>query len=496
MKILFVEPPKEFWFLMGEYMPPPLALLQLAAFLEEKGDGWDLEVVDSQAERLDWADLQRRIESYDPSVVVISSLSTCNAYTVVRTVSMVKEIDPSIITVVGGQHFTALAEQSLKEYPVIDFIIRGEGELTLLELVRTLDRDKYIGNVRGISYRSNQIRDSFYNSDSSSLTYDPNQSIYTVVHNPDRPLLKNLDDLPLPGYHLVEDYMNRYHFKMMSYTGAGYALVEASRGCFHKCTFCSQWCFWNGEYRSKSPQRVADEMETLYNDYGISFMWLTDDNLGLGKNTRGLCDEIIKRGLSEDLTWFVQARSDDIIKNEDLLPKMRKAGNYWVMAGLERHDPETLQAYRKGIKSSDSQLAMRLLKDNDIFAQATLITGDRTDSHESMDRFREFVNMADLDLAIFMILTPFPGTALFDTAHKNGWIEDYNWANYDMTHAVMSTQHLTREEVQEELYMCYRDFYGSIKRRVTGIFSRNQFKRITYRYMAGQGLLQSLRDLI
>lgn len=473
MKILFIEPPKEFWFLMGEYMPPPLGMLQLAAFLEERGNDWDLEVVDSQAEGLDWNGLERRMTSCDPDLVVISSLATCNAYAVIRTADLAKKIDPSIKTVVGGQHFTALAQQSLEEYLEIDYIIRGEGELTLLELVRTIEGNKNPDRIQGLSYVKHG----------------------SIKHNPARPLISNLDDLPLPAYHLLEDYVNKYHFKMMADAGAGYALVEASRGCEHQCIFCSQWCFWGGQHRTKSPPRVADEMEMLYN-YGVTFQWLTDDNLGLGNRYRELCDEIIKRGLSDDLTWFIQARSDDIISNENLLPKMRKAGNFWVMAGLERHDRETLNAYNKGIKNSESKVAMRLLKDNDIFSQATLITGDRSDSHQSMDEFREFVNHVDPDLAIFMILTPFPGTALFNTAHHNGWLEDYNWTNYDMTHAVMPTEHLTRQEVQDELYQCYRDFYGSMKRRITGVFSRNHFKRKTYLYMAGQGLLQSLRDLI
>ena len=224
-------------------------------------------------------------------------------------------------------------------------------------------------------------------------------------------------------------------------------------------------------------------------------LWLTDDNFGLGRRTSTLCDELINRGISEDVTWFLQARSDDIIKNQDNLPKMRKAGNYWIMAGLERHDDDVLGNYNKGIRASDSKLSMDLLKENDIFSQATLITGDSQDSHESIQKLRDFVNYVDPDLAIFMILTPFPGTALYKTARKNGWLEDDNWANYDMVHAVMPTEHLTRSQVQEELYMCYRSFYGSMKRRIGGVLSRNKFKRQTYRYMAGQGLLQALRGL-
>lgn len=471
MKVLFVEPPKEFWFVMGEYLPPPLSLLELAAFLQSRNDKWEIEVLDCQAEMVGWNKFQRRIETYDPDVLVCSALATCNTYTVLRTVEIAKKIDPDIKTVVGGQHFTALAQESLESYPEIDFIVRGEGEVTLYELVKSLEQNKPLLKVEGISFRHGT----------------------EIIHNPPRPLIANLDDLPFPGYHFVEDFAHKYHFKMMAGPNSGYALVEASRGCAHRCTFCSQWGYWGGKWRTKSPQRIADEMEHLYQEYGISFLWLTDDNPTLGRTTRDLCEELIKRGNS-DLKWFVQARSDDIIKNSSVLPKMYKAGNYWVMAGLERHD-DALHDYHKGIKASDSKLSMDLLKENDIFAQATWITGDRKDSHQSMEKFREFVNYVDPDLAIFMILTPFPGTEFYDQAWKNGWIEDHNWSNYDMVHAVMSTEHLTREEVQEELYLSYRSYYGSIKRRITGVFSQNRFKRATYRYMASQGLLQSFKDL-
>jgi anaerobic magnesium-protoporphyrin IX monomethyl ester cyclase len=135
------------------------------------------------------------------------------------------------------------------------------------------------------------------------------------------------------------------------------------------------------------------------------------------------------------------------------------------------------------------------LRENGIFSQATMIIGERGDNRESIAALRDFVNDADPDLAIFMVLTPFPGTELYETARRNGWIEDHNWANYDMAHAIMPTETLTREEVQQELYRCYRDYYGSIDRRLKGLFSRNRLKRRTYRYLASQGLLRELRNL-
>ena len=474
MKILFVEPPKDLWFVMGEYTPPPLGILQLASFLESRMPEIDIEVLDCQAESVGWNKFAKRVENFEPDIVVSSALATCNTYTILRTLDTVKKIDPDIKTVVGGQHFTALAQESLEDYSEIDFIIRGEGELTLLDLVQTLKHEKAPLKVRGISFRHNS----------------------KVIHNPDRPLIDNLDDLPFPGYHFVEDHIDKYHFKMMAGPNAGYAMVEASRGCVHKCTFCSQWPYWGGKWRSKSPERIADEMAHIYNEYDISFLWLTDDNLGLGKKTSEICDELIKKDVTDDLTWFFQARSDDIIKNAKILPKLRKAGNYWIMAGLERHDDNTLNKYQKGIKPSNSKLSMDLLKENGIFSQATMIMGDRKDSHSSMQDFREYVNYVDPDLAIFMVLTPFPGTDLYKTAREKGWLQEDNWANYDMIHAVMPTEHLTISEVQEELFKCYRDFYGSMKRRITGIFAKNMFKRKTYRYMASQGLLEYMRDLV
>jgi anaerobic magnesium-protoporphyrin IX monomethyl ester cyclase len=472
-KIMFVEPPKDLWFVMGEYLPPPLGILELAAYLEKHNNNLDIQVLDCQAEGIDWKGLKERIESFHPDIVAPSALATCNIYTVVRTLETAKKIDPNITTVVGGQHFTVLAQESLEKYPEIDIIVRGEGEQTLSEIVKALETEKSLSNVEGVSFRHEG----------------------KIVHTPNRSLIENLDDLPFPGYHFVEEHVRKYHFKMMAGANTGYILVEASRGCPHRCTFCSQWKFWGGKWRAKTPKRIADEIEYCYNEFGVRFMWLTDDNLGLGEKTSKLCDEIISRGISDDIMWFLQVRCDDICNNRDILPKLRKSGLLWILTGLESHSQETLNGFRKELSPSYAKQAVDLLKKSDIFTQATMIIGDRKDSHESIQRLREFANEVDPDLAIFMILTPFPGTDLYEAAKANGWIEDANWANYDMVHAVMPTETLSRPEVQEELFECYRSFYGSMNRRMKSLFSPNSLKRRTYRYLASQGLLEGLRGL-
>jgi len=473
LKVLFIEPPKDFWFVMGEYLPPPTAVIQLAAYLEAKRPNDEITILDCQAERLDWGDVGKRIEKEDPHIVAVSSLSTCNAYTVIRTLDLAKKVAPDSFTITGGQHFTALAEPSLHEYPAIDAIARGEGEVTLVEVVEALDEGRKFTDILGLTFRHEDM----------------------VVSNPDRPLLPDLDSLPMPGYHLVEQNLDRYHFKMMA-GDMRYVIIEGSRGCTHDCRFCSQCQFWGRRWRAKSGKRIAREMEYVRERFDAEFVWLTDDNFAFGPRSKDMFDEINQRNLGDQLYWFVQARVDDVARNREIIPEMRKSGNQWVLLGVESGDPETLANYGKGTNPGQAHEAVKILKDNDIFAQATLIIGNRKDTQESIAGLRRYVEDLDPDIAIHMILTPFPGTPLYEEADAKGWIEDRNWANYDMIHAVMPTETLTTREVQEELFLCYRSFFGKLPRQIRGVLSSNRFKRKTYRYMASQQLLRQLRGLI
>ncbi len=303
LKVLFIEPPKIFWFLMGEYLPPPLQLMQLAGVLEQEQD-IEVEIVDCQAELLDWRDLESHIESYAPDVVCASGFATCNTYAIARTMEVAKKVGSSlnkeIATVVGGSHFTVMIDESLTSYPEIDFIIRGEGDITLLELCKALQGKKSVVDIKGISFMHNG----------------------GIVNNPPRPLIKNLDELPSPAYHLLD--LSKYHFKMMTDKG-GYMNIEDSRGCQHNCTFCSQWKHWadptnpeRGCWRQRSPKRIVDDIEYVYNNYGVEFFWFTGDNVLVGDRTKQISQEILNRNL--DIDWFIQARVDAVIRHQDQLP--------------------------------------------------------------------------------------------------------------------------------------------------------------------------------
>ena len=472
-RLLFVEPPRHYWFVMGEYLPPPTSLLILAAYVERELPDIHIDALDCQAQQIQWEGLEKHIASAEPSMVLTSGF-TCNAYSCARTAEIAKKVNTDIVTVVGGIHFSFVPDESLVDFPEIDYIVRGEGEHTLVELIKTLNNGQKIHRVKGLSYRHNG----------------------NILHTPPRPLIKNLDILPYPAYHLVENNIKHYHFSMMAGRNTQYMILEGARGCDHRCKFCTQWNHWGGKWRVKSIKRIADEIEFLNETYGGVFLWLTDDDFKINLRGKHLYKELKKRRCVDDIMLFFQARTDEVAQHPDIVEKLREVGTYWIMCGVENDSPETLKEYKKGTKTQDAYDAMKILHENDIFSHAMFVIGSRRDTHESIERLRQFSTDVAPDFAIYTALTPFPGTIYYETAQQNGWIEDTNYSNYDMAHAITPTETLTRQEVQHELWQCYHHFYGSYTRNLMGILSRNKLKRTLYRHMAGQHVLSKFRRLI
>ncbi len=481
MKFLLVEPPKQFWFVMGEYLPPPYNLLLLAAVVEKEFPEIEVKIIDCQAEELDWLALEQRIKQERADVVASGSHATCNVYKTVRTLDIAKQIDPDVITIAGGYHFTMLDEQTLNQYPSIDIIVRYEAEKALVVLLKhfqTHGRLKEgLKNVNGISFTQNgEFR-----------------------RTPDYPPLTNeeLDNLPYPAYHLVPD-MTLYHFAMMS--DVPYILLEGSRGCTHSCTFCSQSAFYRRHWSTKSVERIADEMEWMYNTFNSRFFWFTDDNFcgGKPKLIENLCQEMLSRGLNgDDIEWFAQMRVDSILKVGDGLSTMNRAGNYWQLVGGESPFTNVLNDFKKGIQGDQTVAAIKLLKNNNILAQLMIMLGHENETRESIQETMKWAtDVVKPDFIITMLVTPYPGTPLYEDLSAKGQIIDDNWTNYDMIHAVCDMKYLSAVELQEELYKAYRHVYDSWSLRLGGLFAKNKYKRRIYWYYVRAGVIRQLKRLI
>lgn len=273
-------------------------------------------------------------------------------------------------------------------------------------------------------------------------------------------------------------------------------IFEGARGCDHRCSFCTQWNHWGSRWRTKSAKRIADEIEFLHDTYGGVFLWFTDDHMNLGFRGKPLYEQLRQKPCKDDIMLFFQARTDDITKHPEIVGHLRDVGTYWILCGVETNSQEILQEYKKGINVQDAYRAIRIMKQKDVFSQAMFIIGARKDTHESIERLRQYSLDIAPDIAIYTALTPFPGTIYYQTAKKNGWIEDTNYSNYDMAHAVMPTETLTRKEVQEELWRCYRTFYKPLTRGIAGVLAKNKLKRRMYQHMVGQFVLGKFRRLI
>ena len=451
MRVLLVEPPKKIWELMGgNCISPPLGLAYLAAALEQ--EGIEVDILDCNASGVGWLGLEDFIREAQPDVIGTSAM-TPFFHRALGAARAAKRANPNTVTVLGGPHVTFTAEETLLEHPEVDVVVRGEGERTLVELVRRLEGQGDLATVRGIAFR----RDG------------------QVVQTPQPPPL-DVNALPLPAYHLLP--MHKYVFTVFG----KFTTILASRGCPFRCTFCSEWRFWGGRWRPRDPEAVVEEMELLNRKYGRQCFWFGDDCFNVdGEHMRRICEGILRRGL--DVSWYYQGRADLVIKYKDLLPLMRRAGNLMVQIGVESSTDEELSRFRKRLTTDQVREAVELLRENDIVCQGLIIVGTRDDDPRSIMHKVRYAKRLDLDFPIFTMYTPFPGNEVYERARAKGWLEVRDYSKYDMAHAVMPTEHLTRRQLISWYYWCFSNYYLDPVKLAKGLFSRNEWKRKVWRHM-------------
>jgi anaerobic magnesium-protoporphyrin IX monomethyl ester cyclase len=450
MKVLLVEPPKKPWEMMGDFIAPPVGLAQLAAVLE--ADGVPVEIVDCNGSFLTWQDLERTIADRRPTLVGTSAMTTFMP-TAARVMQMAKAIDQKIVTVVGGPHVTFKAEETLRNHPEIDIIGRGEGERVIEALVGCLGQDGDLAQVPGIAFRRDE------------------EIVQTPLPDP-----VDLDQLPLPAYHLLP--MQAYYFIVFE----KFCTVLASRGCPFNCVFCAERGFWGPGWRPRDPRMVGEELELLHTKYGRESIWFGDDCFNVdGEHMGQICEEILRRDLN--LNWYYQGRADLLIKHREYLPLMRRAGNLMVQIGIEAASDEELRDLRKNLTGEQVQEALALLRDHGIVCQGMMILGTRQDDANSILRKVDYLKWLDVDFPVFTIYTPFPGTEAYEEAKEQGWLETDDYALYDMAYPIISTEHLSRKQVIGLYNRSFASFYTDPLMLLRGLLSSMRWKREIWRYM-------------
>ena len=350
MKVLLINPPYQTItsnFGVGHQVP--LGLLMVGGPLIDAGH--EVRLLDAECGRLRVSRIVGEVERWRPDIVMTGHAGSTPAHpTCIGMLRAIKAARPDVLTIYGGVYPTYHSGRILADEPAVNLIVRGEGEATALELVRGLESGgcrvgPHLEAIPGIAY----CRDG------------------EVVVTGDRPPMSNLDDWRV-GWELIERWDDYRCF------GLGRAaIVQFSRGCPHRCTYCGQYGFWV-KWRHRDPRKLADEVEWLYRRHGVRFITLADENpTTLPDQWRAFLEAMRDRRLP--VHFFATIRATDIVRDREILPLYREAGILYVLMGIETTSEEVLLKIKKGSTTREDYRACRLLKEHGIFSIIGHIVG-------------------------------------------------------------------------------------------------------------------------
>ena len=400
-EVLLISPP--FKGLLRE----PIGLYYLAGVLNK--NDISTAIIDFNVKLPTYSGFCRYLKYLNPRIVGITSC-TFNFSVVKKIIKGIKMADSRITTVIGGVHASALPEKVLKEISALDFIVLGEGEYTFLEVCMKILQGESVYDIKGIAYRKGD----------------------RVVINPPRDLASDLDELPMPNRDLLP--FNKYDL----------ASVQTSRGCPHNCIFCNINNFYGRRIRFRDPEKIVDECSLIIEKYNRDRIYFFGDAFTLSSDwTEELCDEIIHRDLN--FTWGCETRVDNVTL--PILKKMRKACCTEVHYGIDYGDEEVLRNLGKNISIDQIEDAVRWAKEAGLFVGAFFIFNAPGESEETMERTFQLIQRTPIDAIEINLLTPYPGTILWEKPEKFGMkIVDYNFDYYTTKKYVMENIEFPRKQ--------------------------------------------------
>lgn len=394
---------------------PALALDYLKASLE---DDHEVTLLQPGAFR----DVRNQLDHCD--MVGITS-TTANYLDALETAKRVKEARPDKLVVMGGCHASIQDVETL-EAGHTDVVVRGEGELTIQKLARSEPWEE----IEGITYK----RD-------GKTTRNPPQQAPVDLHS-----LK----IPRSGGWTRFLWFRR-----------SFGAVVSSRGCPHNCSFCTTSALQGRKWRARAPENIARELEQFSEN---PYVFFVDDNFTMDpKRVEALCDLMQERGFS--FRWACLSRADSIASNEKLLRKMFDAGLIALFMGVESANPESLRESHKKQTRDAIRDAFRLTKQYPIITQASIIFGFDTDTLESMDENIEFLMELDPTTIQASVLTPFPGTEIYEKYKAEDRIFTDDYSKYDVCHCVFQPKNFSPRQLEDKVAECYKRFYGSAHKR-------------------------------
>ncbi len=438
MNVLLVSPFRGALFELAGVNMKPLGVSYIGAALREAGHNVDIQLLEDET----------AIPDFVGADIVGISCNTVQFNPGLKIAKLAKELGKTVI--MGGPHPTSSPAEALTS-GYVDYVVRAEGEASAVELLEGLRSPGTFKpeKVKGISW--------------------VDKGSGRIVHNDSRPFIQNLDKLPFPIREARSIYGNKA--KRQPRKTEDFPLIT-TRGCPYGCEFCDVHVLAGKQFRTRSVQNTADEIEELINRHGAQRILIVDDIINFD-NTRliELFDTLIRRDLA-DVRW-VMGRGDHLIKNPETAEIMARAGVEQMFLGIESPNERIIKAYKKGGKASydTSVKAVEVLKQNDIETWGAFILGEPSETIEDVKRTIDFAKMINPGTAQFTILTPYPGTELWSRVEARLITRNCNL--YDAMHSVFRTEHLDPRQLEHLVLRAYMSFYTQPKRIFREMFKRD-----------------------
>lgn len=411
MHILMINPPHPS---IGSRIPdehlPPLGLLSVGGPLVDAGH-W-VRLLDAEFGPLTTHQIVAQAREQAPEAILVGhSGSTSGHPAVAELTRQLRIAIPDTRIVYGGVFPTFHWREILVEQPQIDLIVRGEGEATVLRLVRALEQQTPLITVSGIAFRRSG---------------EP-------VTTPPTPLISDLDAYRI-GWELAD--LSRYSY----WGGRPAVVVQFSRGCPHSCTYCGQRIFWR-RWRHRDPQKFAAELAWLYRVHGVEVIDFADETPTASRSAwQAFLEALVAEHVP--LTLIGSTRADHIVRDADILPLYKQAGVARFLLGIENYDEDTLRKLRKGGTESKDRQAIHLLRQHGIISMATYVVGFEEERDRDYWRGLRKLLSYDPDQIQTMYVTPHRWTEYFRMAAQRRVIQT-DLSKWDYKHQVLATQYLS-----------------------------------------------------
>ncbi len=427
---------------------PPTDLMYLASIAENCG--FEAIICDySQGGNFE-ADLKEIQPNY-----LVANIATPTFKSDMMAVQLAKEIVPSICTIVKGAPFLTYNTNTIYENPFIDYVIMGEAELTLKDILDGVPDNE----ILGICYREN----------------------FQPVKNDKRPFIDNLDILPFPARHLVDNSI----YKRPD-NGKVQAVIKVARGCPFHCFFCLATPVSGAKVRTRSPENIVAELKECVEKYNIKNFLFWSDIFNFNREwTLELCQKIIESGLK--ITWSSNTRADTM--DDEMAKMMYKSGCRLVSIGVESGSQKMLDNIGKKITLDDIRNTVKILKKNKIKIYNYFVIGLPWETEETVEETIKFAIELDSNFISFYTATPLPGTKYFAYAMLNKLVEgnlDFRSAYYE---PVVRSEHLSKERIFELHKQAVKRFYLRPKFILKTLLSLRSFAEVKNYFIAGMNLL-------